>query len=203
MAVSGADSARVNRVLTVTLDRYAPKISNELAKNDAVLTVFGLRGALKIVTGGQRAVVTLDVSENLNFAWRDRNSDVPVNKMDVRKEAKYAWATYDGSVALNIIEEAINAGDTRIHNLVEAEITNAQRTITRGIANALRASSPAATEPESVISTIQDNAKASQTGSLGELSRATNTLTNHSVFKIDSDKGKACNGNPYQARRAA
>ena len=49
MAVNGSDAARVNQVLTTTLDRYAPKISNELAKNDGVIEVFGKRGAIKVV----------------------------------------------------------------------------------------------------------------------------------------------------------
>lgn len=172
MAVSGAN--QVNRVLTTTLDRYSPSISNEIARNDGVVAIFGNRKAIKVVTGGERAIETLDKAENPNFAFRSKYSDVPTARADTRTQAKYAWATIDGAVAINDIEKAMNMGESRIYDLVAAEITNAKRTLIRSIANALRASSPGTADPESVLSMIQDNAKGSQTGSFGEISRTAN-----------------------------
>lgn len=173
MAISGTDASRENRVLTTTLDRYSPQISNEIARNDGVVGIFGARGAIKVVTGGQRAVETLDKSENSNFDFRSKYSDVPTGRMDSRTQAKFAWATLDGSVAINAIEKAMNSGDAKIYDLVEAEIMNAKNTIVRKVADALRASSPGASAPESVLTLIQDNAAASQTGSTGEIARNT------------------------------
>lgn len=173
MAISGTDASRENRVLTTTLDRYSPQISNEIARNDGVVGIFGARGAIKVVTGGQRAVETLDKSENSNFDFRSKYSDVPTGRMDSRTQAKFAWATLDGSVAINAIEKAMNSGDAKIYDLVEAEIMNAKNTIVRKVADALRASSPGAGSPESVLTLIQDNAAASQTGSTGEIARNT------------------------------
>jgi len=175
MAVSGTDANRVNRVLTTTLDRYSPQISNEIARNDGVVAVFGNRGAIKVVSGGERAIETLDTSENPNFAFRSKYSDVPTSRADTRAQAKFAFATIDGAVAINDIEKAMNMGEARIYDLVAAEIDNAKRTIVRKVADALRASTPGSTEPESVLSIIQDAAGASQTGSTGEISRTSNT----------------------------
>lgn len=175
MAVSGADADRINRVLTTTLDRYSPKISNELARNDGVVAVFGARGRIEVVNGGQRAIETLDKSENTNFDFRSIYSDVPTARQDSREEAKYAWATIDGAVTINDVEKAMNQGPTQIHNLLNAEVQNAKNTIVRKVADALRESSPGADEPESVLTIIENNAAASQTGSPGGISKATNT----------------------------
>jgi hypothetical protein len=175
MAVSGADSAVENRILTTTLARYSPQISNEIARNDGVVSVFALDGRIKIVDGGERAIETLDVSENPNIAFRDRYTNIPIAKSDTRKQAKYAWATIDGAITVNAVDLAMNSGDRRIYNLQEEDVDNAKRTLVRKVADALRAASPAATDPESVRTIIPDTATASQTTTTGELSRTTNT----------------------------
>lgn len=187
MAISGSDASRVNRVLTTTLDKYSPRISNELARNDGVIGVFGLRGAIKMANGGERAVETLDKSENSNFGFRSKYSDVPTSRQDSRAQAKYAWATIDGAVAINDIEKAMNSGQAKIYDLVAAEITNAKNTMIRQIADALRASSPGASDPESVLTIIQDNAGASQTGSTGEISRTANAYWRNQYSNTSMD----------------
>lgn len=173
MAISAADADRINRVLTTTLDRYSPKISNELARNDGIVAVFGANGRIKVVDGGERAIETLDVTENTNIGFRSMYSDIPTARQDTRKQAKYAWATIDGAVAINSIEKAMNAGEAKIYDMVEAEVINAKNTLVRKVADALRAASPDANSPESIVTIIPDTATASQTTTTGELSRAT------------------------------
>ncbi len=186
MAVSGADGARLNRVLTVTLDRYSPQISNELARNDGIIGIFGARKAIKMANGGSRAIETLDVSENQNFGFRSPYSDIPTGKQDTRKQAKYAWATHDGTVTLSDHDKAMNSGESKIYDLVAEEIRNAKNTIVRQIADALRASSPGASNPESLLTLIQDNAKGSQTGSTGEIARnSTYWCNQYSAVSMD------------------
>ena len=172
MAISGADASRINRVLTTTFDKFSPKISNEIAKNDGVVAVFGANERIKINDGGERAIETLDTSENTNFGFRAYTADIDIARQDSRKQAKYAYATLSGAVTINDVEKAMNGGDKVIYPLVEAEIDNAKRTIVRLIANALRASSPSATEPESILTIIPDTAVASQTTTTGEISRS-------------------------------
>jgi len=186
MAISAADADRVNRVLTTTLDRYSPNISNEIKRNDGVITVFSERGRI-IVAGGQRAIETLDVAENPNFAFRSRYTDVPVAKADTRTQAKYAWATIDGAVTINKIDELVNMGESKIYDLVESDVENAKNTMVRKIADALRASSPGSNDPESILTIIQDNAGGSQTGSTGEISRTSNTYWRNQYLSTSID----------------
>jgi len=176
MSIDGSDAARVNRVLTTTLDRYLGSkkgISNELKRNDGIIAVFGDRKRIEVVTG-QRAIETLDVSENSTFAARSHLQDVPTALQDSRREAKYAWATVDGSVTVNDIEQAMNAGPEQIFPLMDAEVQNAKNTIIRIIADQLRKASPTSLDPESIRTLIEDNAGGSQTNSPGGISRATN-----------------------------
>lgn len=191
-AISGADSARVNRVLTTTLDRYSPNIANELARNDGIITVFGMRNRIKMITG-QRAIETLDKSENSNFAARSHLSDVPTARQDSRTQAKYAWATVSGAVTINDIEAAMNAGPEQIYPLMAAEVENAKNTIIRLIADQLRKATPTSVDPESIRTLIEDNAKASQTGSPGGISRSTNPFWrneyNNTTMDISSNGG--------------
>lgn len=173
MAVSGADTARENRVLTTTLDRYSPQISNELKRNDGVVAAFGVNNAIKMADGGERAVETLDIAENPNFAFRSHLANIATELADTRAQAKYAWATCDGAVVKNAVEVAMNSGRAKVYDLVASDIENAANTMIRKISDALRKSSPASTEPESVYSVIQNAAAASQTGSTGEIARNT------------------------------
>ena len=186
MAVNGADSARVNAILTTTLDRYSPQISNEIARNDGVITVFAKNGRI-IVSGGERAIETLDTSENPNFGFRSRYTDVPIARADTRQQAKFAWATIDGAVTINDVDKMMNMGEAQIYSLVAADVNNAKNTMVRQVADALRASSPGASDPESVLSTIQDAAKGSQTGSLGELSRTSNSFWRNEYSNTSMD----------------
>ena len=171
MAVS---TTSLNRVLTVTLDRYAKKISNELARLDGVIAVFGKKGRI-LVTGGKNAVETLDYAENPNFAIRSPYVNVPTAKADTRLQAKWGWACIDGSVTLNDHDEAMNSGESKIYDLVASDVKNAQNTIVRQFANALRKASPGGSDPDSVLSLIEDNAAASQANESGGLSRSTYT----------------------------
>ncbi len=185
MAVDGSDGARTNRVLTTTLDRYSPKISNELARNEGIVAVFGARKRIDIITG-ERAIETLDVSENSNFAARSHLADVPTARQNTRRQAKYAWATVDGSVTVNDIEQAMNAGPEQIYKLMSVEVKNAKNTIIRIIANQLRQQSPTSVDPESIRTIIEDNAKASQSNVIGGIDRAVdafwrNEYTNDSI----------------------
>jgi len=173
MAISGADAAKINRVLTTTLDRYSPKISNELARNDGIVAIFGNNGRIKINDGGERAIETLDVTENPNVGFRSKYADIPIAIADSRKQAKYAYATIDGAVTLNDIEKAMNAGDSKIYDLPEAEVNNFKNTLIRKLADALRAAAPGANDPESILTIIPDTAVAAQSTTTGELSRAT------------------------------
>lgn len=175
MSVNSADSARVNRVLTTTLDRYSKTISNELARNDGILQVFGMRKRIKMASGGQRAVETLDVSENSTFAARSHLADVPTGFQNSRREAKYAWATVSGSVTLNDVEAAMNSGQWKIHDLMGAEVGNAKETMKRVLADQLRKAVPGDNDPESIQTLVENSAQASQTGSPGGISRATET----------------------------
>lgn len=174
MAVPGSDAAKVNRVLTTTLDAYINKvIVNDLARNDAIVGMFGANGRIRVQTGGERAIYTIDDVENPNFGWRDKLTDIPTSQNDSRKQAKYAFATLDGMVVISDIEAAMNAGDSKIYDLVEAELTNAKNTIIRQIADALRATTPTNSMPESIVTLIPNTAQASQTTTTGELSRTT------------------------------
>lgn len=172
MAISASDANRINRALTVTADRYAPKISNEIARNDGVIAVFGLRGGIKVVTGGLRAIETLDTSENTNFGFRPYTQNIPTTKQDTRREAKYTWATINGAVTVPDVEVAMNAGPYVIHKFIAAELTNAKRTLIRLVAAALRAATPGTNDPESIPTLCPATAFGSQTGNFGELSRS-------------------------------
>lgn len=173
MAISGSDTSLENRVLTTTLQRYGSAISNEIKRNDSVVEIFGAKERIEVVTGGNRAFEILDTQENPNFAFRSMYANSAKQRSETRLTAKYGWATIDGIVALNRVEQAMNAGSSKIFDIAEADITNAKNTIIRKIADALRATTPGANDPESVLTIIPDTALASQTTSTGELSRST------------------------------
>ncbi len=173
MAINAADTARLNAVLTTTLDRYSDVISNDLKRNEAVVAMFGANGRIKVVEGGVRAIETIDNVENPNFQFRNPTAAIDTNENDSRVQAKYAWATLDGAVNLNLVKLAQNAGSSQIYDLAEAELENANNTVLRKVADALRAATPGVVDPESIISMIPDTAQASQATSTGELSRAT------------------------------
>lgn len=173
MAVSGADTSLETRVLSTTLQRYGASISNEIKRNDSVVEVFGAKERIEVVTGGNRAFEVLDTQENPNFAFRSMYVNSAKARSETRLIAKYGWATIDGIVAINRVEQAMNAGSSKIFDIAQADIENAKNTIIRKVADALRATTPGANDPESVVSIIPDTATASQTTSTGELSRST------------------------------
>ena len=190
MAINGADAARENRVLTTTLDRYSPKIANELKRNEGIVAVFGARKRITVCTG-ERAIETVDKSENSNFDARSHLADVPTVLQDSRAQAKYAYATVSGSVVVNEVEQAMNAGPQKIYDLLSAEVQNAKNTIVRKIADQLRKASPTSVDPESIVTLIENNAKSSQSGSPGEIPRSTNAWWRNEYTSTSMDISSA------------
>lgn len=169
MAVS---VSRSDRQIAFVLEKSAPFISNEIKRNDSILAIFGLKNRFKIQNGGDLFEHEIEKSENSNVGWRGRFAQIDTNQQDSWRTLKYSQATLDGSIIVNLIEMAQAASEWKKHDLMKQNITNTIHTISRKLADALRAAAPGANEPESLLTIIQKAAFGTQTGTMGGLNRA-------------------------------
>ena len=164
---------RNTRVASFVIEKALPKISNELARNDGIVAVLGAKGKIQTVNGGDLFEERVEYQENSNTAFRDKFAQIPTAQQDNWLTAKYGQAVLSGSCVVNQVELAQASGEYQISNLLDAIVENAKRTYVRKVADALRAASPAATDPESIRSFISTTAFGAQTGTTGNLNRAT------------------------------
>jgi hypothetical protein len=168
---------RNDRITAFVIEKATALISNEIKKNDGIVAIFGAKNRIKIQSGGDLFEERVQYQENSNTGWRDKFAQIPTAQQSNWLTMKYGQANISGSVVLNEIEEAQNASsDYQISNMLTALVTNANDTVVNQVAAALRAVTPGALEPNSVVNMIEAAAFGAQTTTTGGQARSTYPL---------------------------
>jgi len=165
--------SRIAREVAFTLEKKSEKIFENIFRNNGVLAALGANGRVKVTRGGNRFDEIVHLGENSNVGHRTRYTQIPTDMQNNFKTAQYGQAVISGSAVVNLVEVDQNAGEYKIFDLAENLIEEAYNTFPNKVADALMASSPAATDPESIVSVIEATAFGSQTSTTGGLVRST------------------------------
>lgn len=164
--------SRAARISAFVIEKAVPRISNEIKRNDGVVAVYGAKGRIHMVDGGDLFEERVEMAENSNFAFRAKDAQISTNAQSNWLTAKFGQAVLSGALVINEVEEAQNQSKFAISKMIEGMYQNCKNTIIRQVADALRASSPTNLDPESIPSMCPATAFGSQTGTFGNLSRS-------------------------------
>lgn len=163
---------RIARAVAFTLETKSPKIFQHVFLNNGILAMFGSKGRVKIVKGGNKFDERINLGQNTNVAHMDKFGAIPTAFQDNWRTAQYGHAVIAGSVPINLVEIDQNAGEAKLTSLAEECIENLQGTFANKVADALMATSEADTDPLSVVVQLPATAFGSQTQTTGGLVRS-------------------------------
>jgi hypothetical protein len=120
-------------ITTTTLFNRSRRLADNVTKNNAILQRLSQRGKVKPVDGGEAIVQELEYSENATYLRYQGYDILNVSPSDVFTAAQYPWAQAACAVSISGLEELKNSGENRMIDLLEARISNAEKTMTNGI----------------------------------------------------------------------
>lgn len=164
---------RIARQIAFTTAVKSPEIFEQILQNFGVLAALGLNKRVKIVRGGNRFDERIHIAENSTFGHRSRVTQIPTDYQNNWDTAYYGHAVLSGSAVVNLVEVDENQAEHKIDDYAAGVLDDALKTAPNKVNEALMASSPTTTDPESIVNVIEATAFGSQTSTTGGIARST------------------------------
>lgn len=163
---------RIARDIAFTLETKSPKIFENIFLNNGILAMFGSKGRVKVVKGGNRFDERTHLGKNSNVGRRGKFDPIPVAFQNNWLTAYYGQSVISGAVPINFVEEDQNAGEARLTSLAEECVSELYRTFANVVATDLMATSEASDACLSVKVQLPATAYGSQTQTTGGIVRS-------------------------------
>ena len=160
-------SSTFTELVTTTDRQWGRKVTDNVSKNNALLSRMKDKGNIRTVSGGYEIAEPLDYAENATYQRYSGYEALNTSASDVISAAKYAFQQVALHVTASGRELRMNSGKEQMINLVKARKENALRTAANNFA----------------IDFYSDGALTNQIGGLANLIQTAGTGT---VGGIDS-----------------
>src|SRR5262245_1134258 len=112
-----------NRMVAVTLPRYAPRITSSIIGSISLLWKMGLQGGVEVIEGGSQIVEPVSLSKNSTVKGYFQHQTLDTTLQNEPNAASYLWKIIAGSDGLSFLEMGQNSGSsTRVLDLWDALI---------------------------------------------------------------------------------
>ncbi len=126
-------SAVFTELVTTTDRTWGSKITDNVSKHNALLSLMKKKGKIKTVTGGYEIAEPLEYADNSTYQRFNSYDPLNTNASDVLTTVKYDYRQIALHVTASGREIRMNAGDkSRMFNLVKARKENAVKTAANG-----------------------------------------------------------------------
>lgn len=126
-------SPNLSEIVTTTLRSRTGKLADNVTHNTALLSRLRARGKKKPVSGGSAILQELEYAENGTFMYYSGYETLNISPSDVLTSATYDFKQASVAVAMSGLEQIQNAGPEQVIDLLEARISNAEKTMTNNI----------------------------------------------------------------------
>ena len=126
-------------LLSTTLNAYAAGKSmfDNIFKESAHLAYMRMTGAVKKQDGGERIAVPLMYGDNSTIKTHGGYDVIDTTPQDGVTTAFFEWAEVAGSISISRKEERQNSGESRLINLLESKLKQAEMTMREKLNNDL------------------------------------------------------------------
>lgn len=122
-------------IATTTLRNRSKKMADNVSENTALLMRLRERGKIKPFGGGRTIVQELDYTENSTYKRYAGYELLDVSQSRVHTAAEYAIKQAAVAVTISGLEQLQNSGEEQVIDLLDARITNAERTFMNNISS--------------------------------------------------------------------
>jgi hypothetical protein len=127
----------VGVILSTTLKKYRKTLTDNIHKSNAVWLKLKQDGAIKEEDGGERIVEPLMYGKNTTSGSYDGYEQLDTTPQSGIDSAEFNWKQYSVSISISGKEERQNAGTSRIINLLEAKIKQAELSLMESLSEGL------------------------------------------------------------------
>ena len=121
-------------LVVTTLQAYSPTLADNVLKHNALLSRLKEKGNIDLLDGGDFLEENLMMAENATFKWYSGFELLEVTSNPVLTSARFEWKQANANVVISGREKRQNKGSkTRKHNLIEARIKVAEKTMQNGV----------------------------------------------------------------------
>lgn len=166
------DFARNARDIAFTLEVKSPKVFENIFLNNGVLFMFGSKGRVNIIKGGNRFDERTRLGKNTNVGTRSKFTIIPTDYQNNVQTAYYGQSVVSGAAVINMVEEDQNAGPNRISSLADDCQAELLSTFPNEVGDQLMAATEGANSPLSLVVQIPATAYGSQTIVTGGITRS-------------------------------
>lgn len=166
------DYSRIARDIAFTLEVKSEKVFENIFLNNGVLAALGMNGRVKVRRGGNRFDERTHLGQNSTVGHRSKFAAIPTDFQNNFLTAYYGQAVVDGTAVVNLVEQDQNMGESKIDDLADKLIEEAQLTFPNKISDAIMATTPGSNDPESIVNIIEATAFGSQTSTTGSIVRS-------------------------------
>jgi hypothetical protein len=120
----------VGVLLSTTLKKYRKNLTDNIHRSNAVWKFIKDNGGMRTEDGGERIVEPLMYGKNTTAGSYDGYDPLDTTPQTGIDSAEFNWKQYSVSVSISGREERQNGGSSRIVNLLEAKIKQAELSLT-------------------------------------------------------------------------
>ncbi len=126
-------SPNLSEIITTTLRDRSGVIKDNVTNHNALFKRLHSKGKMKPATG-RTIVEELDYATNTTVKAYSGYEQLDISPQDVITAAEFNWKQYAGAVTISGLEEVQNSGKEAVLNLLEARLTNLDRSLANTMA---------------------------------------------------------------------
>lgn len=182
-------SPNLSEIITTTLRNRSGKLADNVSKGNALLNRLKKKGAWKAASG-RTILQELDYQENATFMYYSGSEILNVSSSDVITAAEFEWKQAATAVVINGLEMDVqNTGKEQVIDLLEARITNAQRTMKNNITSGMYSDGTGSSGKQ--IGGLQLIVADTPTNTVGGINASTWTFWRNKTYDASTDGGTA------------
>ena len=120
-------------ILSTTLKNYVPKLEDNIFTARPLVYFLKQKDQIRVITGGAKIVTPLIYAASTAVGSYATTDTLSTTAQTGISAAEYDWKQFYATVTINGLEEAQNAGEAEIIDLLEAKIMQAQESITESM----------------------------------------------------------------------
>lgn len=122
-------------ITATTIENRSKELADNVSNQTALLSRLKKRGNIKLLSGGNVILQELAYQENDNFIRYSGLENLPIGENQEFTAAEFNWKQAAVAVVMSGLDEIRNSGKEKFIDLMEARLTNAERTMMNNISN--------------------------------------------------------------------
>ncbi len=178
-------SPNLSEIVTTTLRERSGKLADNVSDNTALLFRLREKGKQRPFSGGRTIVEELEYAENSTYKRYQGYEILDISPSDVLTAAEFEIKQAAVAISISGLEQLQNAGKNQIIDLLEARVSNAEKTMINNISADIYSDGTASGGKQ--IGGLQSLVADAGTGTVGGINSSTYTFWQNNFYDFSDE----------------